>query len=294
MTIGQTELATVDQATGEITEIQKTPNELLLHAREAARALEGVITSNERPPVMFNGKRFLEYPHWQTIAKFYHCTVSTDGVEFIDICGVQGFKAKAKVIDETNGLCVGQAEAYCMKDERNWKDKPMFQLASMAQTRAGAKALSNKFRFVAIVAGYEPTPSEEMTGDEKSFQRIQQPRAKTDSLASPEQSIGLDRAPLGDETDGHAIEFPSKAPPENKQVEAVKKVFGKENKLVTDRQRKMLFAIMKQVNMPENVLREYIETHFDTQHTSELTMAQFDLVLGWVNKYGNKHDGTGN
>lgn len=41
---------------------------------------------------------------------------------------------------------------------------PQFQLRSMAQTRAGAKALRNALAWVVVLAGYRPTPAEEMTG----------------------------------------------------------------------------------------------------------------------------------
>lgn len=41
---------------------------------------------------------------------------------------------------------------------------PLFQLRSMAQTRAGAKALRNVLAWVVVLAGYKPTPAEEMTG----------------------------------------------------------------------------------------------------------------------------------
>lgn len=39
---------------------------------------------------------------------------------------------------------------------------PQFQLRSMAQTRAGAKALRNALGWVVVLAGYKPTPAEEM------------------------------------------------------------------------------------------------------------------------------------
>jgi hypothetical protein len=39
---------------------------------------------------------------------------------------------------------------------------PLYQLASMAQTRANAKALRNVLAWVAVLAGYKPTPAEEM------------------------------------------------------------------------------------------------------------------------------------
>lgn len=47
---------------------------------------------------------------------------------------------------------------------------PLFQLASMAQTRANAKALRNVLSWVAVLAGAAPTPAEEMDGV-KGFSR---------------------------------------------------------------------------------------------------------------------------
>jgi hypothetical protein len=40
---------------------------------------------------------------------------------------------------------------------------PFFQLRSMAQTRAAAKCLRNVLAWVVVMAGYKPTPAEEMT-----------------------------------------------------------------------------------------------------------------------------------
>jgi len=174
--------------TGEV--IEKTPEDLLLAARDAAQALERVIQLNDRPPVMFNGKRYLEFHHWQVCAKFYHVTVRTLEAVPCEIDGQKGFKAKAEVIDEKTGLIVGGAEAYCFRDEPNWAKKPLFQLASMAQTRAASKALANKFRFVAIVAGYEGTPSEEMIGDGTPQRQVAMPRAKEIPQAEGRDSVG--------------------------------------------------------------------------------------------------------
>ena len=41
---------------------------------------------------------------------------------------------------------------------------PLFQLASMAQTRANSKVLRNVLSWVVVLAGYKPTPAEEMLG----------------------------------------------------------------------------------------------------------------------------------
>lgn len=247
----------VNKETGEIAEIQQTPEVMLLAARDAARSLKSVIDSNDRPPVSFGGKQYLEYPHWQTIAKFYHCSVATEGAEFVEIQGVPGFKAKAVVIDDKTGIKIGSAEAYCLKDEPNWKNKPMFQLASMAQTRAGAKALANKFRYVAIVAGYEPTPKEEMDGIEIK------PSIKTPQAKPIEAQVVKEEIPFGE---------------------------GKSNIApISDKQRKLLWAKCRAAKVPEEVFKAYIKDVFLVEHTDELPWTAMDPLIKWIESYANNH-----
>jgi hypothetical protein len=55
-----------------------------------------------------------------------------------------------------------RAYGVCSSDEPNWRGKPEFQLASMAQTRAAGKVLRLLLGWIVTLAGYEPTPAEEM------------------------------------------------------------------------------------------------------------------------------------
>jgi len=255
------EIEVVNAKTGELTtEVPATPQELLMAARDAARALKAVIDSNDRPPVSFNGKQYLEYQHWQTLAKFYHCSVGTEDAKAVEIDGVKGFHAKAKVIDEKTGLVIGSAEAYCLRDEANWKSKPIFQLASMAQTRAGAKALANKFRYVAIVAGYEPTPKEELTGDEFK-PNVQMPKEKT---IGPEIEIAS-------ATEASQIDFGD--PPTEAQVE---------EKVISEKQRKLLFAKWKSKGVHEDVVKAKMAIDFGKRHSKDLTTKELDKLLKWI------------
>lgn len=258
----------VVQKNGElVTQEAPTPNELMLAARDAARALKAVIDSNDRPPVSFNGKQYLEFPHWQTLAKFYHCAVATEGAEFVDVGGVPGFRAKAIVIDENTGMKIGSAEAYCLRDEPNWKNKPMFQLASMAQTRAGSKALANKFRYVAIVAGYEPTPKEEMDGVDLK-----------PSVAMPRAKI----APQVDPADDYAEE--AGEPPEIDKTLPL----APSKDLASDKQRKMLFARSRNLGISEEELKQYIGYKFKIESTKDLRWKDVDDVVKWI----DSHDPT--
>lgn len=242
--------ALVNKKTGEVMEIglQKTPDEIILDASEAARTLKKLIDSNTQKPLVFNKKQYLEYPHWQTIGKFFHTAAATGDAEFVEVGGVKGFKASGRVIDEKTGLVVGGAEAFCLVDEPNWKHKPLFQLASMAQTRAACKALSNKYRYVAILAGYEPTPAEEV--DPISDRNIQTPRERPAEIE------------MGD------------PPPEMT-----------DKKMITTKQRAMLFARCRDANIPEDVLKLFLDENFGITSTNDLTRDHFDMVLKWVDAY---------
>lgn len=75
------------------------------------------------------------------------------------------YVAEAELVNR-DGRVVGHASAACSRDEAKWNQSPAFQLRSMAQTRAEAKAFSMKFRWVTVLAGLEGTPAEEMDSTE--------------------------------------------------------------------------------------------------------------------------------
>jgi hypothetical protein len=160
------------------------PDIVLENARTAAKALADVL-SNKSKKVIMNGEQYLEFEDWQTVGQFYGFTVRTGDAVLVEIDGVKGAKARADLIDLKTGMYLGGAEAYCMRDEDHWHTRPKyewqgeepnrkrvkvgdevvpwFQLASMAQTRAGSKALRNRLAWVVVLAGYKATPAEEMT-----------------------------------------------------------------------------------------------------------------------------------
>lgn len=138
-------------------------------ASRAAKMLIDIVKQNGWAKNFGGQKDHLFYEAWQTVGKYYNVSVATKDAEPVDIGGITGFKAIGYVIDNKTGVEVGHAEAYCMRDEGNWKSKPTFQLASMAQTRAGSKSLRQMFGFVVALAGFSPTPAEEMTGQDPDW-----------------------------------------------------------------------------------------------------------------------------
>ena len=72
-----------------------------------------------------------------------------------------GWEARV-VARARDGAVIGAAEAQCTRKEEAWARRDDYALRSMAQTRATSKCLRMPLGFVMSMAGYEPTPFEEM------------------------------------------------------------------------------------------------------------------------------------
>lgn len=160
----------------------RDPKEILEEAGDRAKALKEMVQRTNTSKRIGN-KEHLQIEAWATIGNFYGCTAKADDSDPVTIEGVAGAKARARVVHVASGRVVSEAVSYCLRDEENWKQKPFFQLSSMAQTRACSKALANAFRWVVVMAGYATTPAEEMTGHEydKPKAVIPQSRPKQDA-----------------------------------------------------------------------------------------------------------------
>lgn len=149
--------------------VSRAPEIVLEEARKAATALKQVIDSKKRK-VVFNGETYLENEDWLTVARFYGVTSrisSTKYVEFGDPGDEfhsRGYEATAEAFLVQTGQIISTAESMCLSDEPNWRKKPLFQLKSMAQTRASSRVLRQVFGWVVVLAGYKPTSAEEMGG----------------------------------------------------------------------------------------------------------------------------------
>lgn len=145
--------------------IARPPSVVLREAHEAAEAVKGIVEAKPKK-VVINGETYLEFEDWQTVARFYGIAVQITNTQYVQYGDATGFEATAEAVHVETGRVVSRAEAMCLNDEDRWNKRPLFQIRSMAQTRAGAKALRNCLAWVVVLAGYRPTPAEEMVGDE--------------------------------------------------------------------------------------------------------------------------------
>lgn len=95
---------------------------------------------------------------WRGKTKYVWLYVTTDG----EMVEQDPGKGRIVWVDNPNkpGGKMPKKERRAMGEE----PVPLFQLASMAQTRACCKVLRNVLAWVVVLAGYRPTPAEEIQG----------------------------------------------------------------------------------------------------------------------------------
>jgi len=117
---------------------------------------------------------------WSSRPKYeYHFEKKSGGTTADD-------PGKNEIVWEDNPNKPGSKRPKKVKVHVGEEAVPLFQLRSMAQTRAGAKALRNALAWVVVLAGYKPTPAEEMDGAEPSGALdVTPPKAQPSPQARP-------------------------------------------------------------------------------------------------------------
>jgi len=178
--------------------LSRSPDDIIKEAKRAADALKRILDGKDKKLFLNKSKpkeQYLEFGDWQLLGKFYGLSASVipGSTKPIQVGSAVGFESAAEAIQVATGNRVSAADAMCLNDEENWKDRPqyetkkvdgadvkeqvgsksvpMFQLRSMAQTRACSKALSNALRWVIVLSGKKDisgTPAEEMVSTDAS------------------------------------------------------------------------------------------------------------------------------
>lgn len=189
---------------------------------------------------------------------------------------------------------------------------PLFQLRSMAQTRACAKALRQVFAWVVVLAGYKPTVAEEMDGepregqgeqgDEKPKPQTQRKSQKQETKApQEEQSICAEcRGPNGSHT-AECTMGKKKEPSKDMRTDAEKDAAwqakpGHDPKVhVNRKQGALLFAIQRNVGMPDEAVKATIRAICEIPEGQEvsrqlLPQAKFNEVLDAIDPDFKHHE----
>ena len=128
-------------------------------ATEVATSLKKVIETQELA-INIQGHSYVTSEGWETLGTMLGCTPYVESVEEIQI-GDKSYKYGyiATVCIRQGDRIISRASALA---ERNNSQKERHAVYSMAQTRALGKAYRMALSWIIKLAGYEPTPAEEM------------------------------------------------------------------------------------------------------------------------------------
>jgi hypothetical protein len=136
-----------------------SPAALMSGASEMAGELAKMIEA-QRLWDPINGKKYVKVEGWTTLAVMMG--VVAREVQTTEADGI--YTAVVELVRMSDGACISRASAEC-GEEKPWCTRPRYARRSMAQTRATGKACRLAFSWVMSLAGYEPTPLEEMPND---------------------------------------------------------------------------------------------------------------------------------
>jgi len=136
--------------------VLKPSSEIVKNAGRTAKILRDVVEKCK----LYNdiaGKKYVRVEGWETLGALLYCKAVVTEIEEYRT----GYRATAEIRNFEDKV-LSRGVAICLRDEKNWKDKDDYALMSMAQTRAVGKAYRLGFSWILSLAGYEPTPAEEM------------------------------------------------------------------------------------------------------------------------------------
>ena len=108
------------------------------------------------------------------------------------------WESRVELRSTRTGQVHGGATSMCTSHEKMWRNADEYAIRSMASTRATGKAYRLGYSNIAIGAGIEATPAEEMMGIEKADRFTKKPKqwGKPDAKPVEFSSVPLPHAPV--------------------------------------------------------------------------------------------------
>lgn len=169
------------------------PTQDIEQGTKAADALVKLVKKAGLAKKFGGEKEHLFVEAWEALGKFYRMSAKPMDATPVTVEGIAGAKARAVIIDIDTGHEISGADAYCMRDEPNWRNRPFYQLASMAQTRAASKAFRMVLAFVPALAGFATTPAEEMSDMDRVVPEKKEPPKQPPKKDEPDHRAEITR-----------------------------------------------------------------------------------------------------
>lgn len=137
-----------------------TPTALVAGATQISDQLAKIIR-DKKLANKIQGKEYVRVEGWTTLAALLGVIAREDKCEQQDD---GSFIATVSLVRMSDGNVISTASAECGMDEPKWANGPRYARRSMAITRATGKAARLAFSWIMALAGFQPTPAEEMDG----------------------------------------------------------------------------------------------------------------------------------
>jgi len=137
--------------------IQMRPEEVIERASQIATQLAKIIKDRQLS-TRIRDKDHVRVEGWTTLG----AVLGVIPRERNTVRTEQGFESYVELIRTSDGVVVGGASAICSWAEPRWSKADDYAVRSMAITRATGKAYRLGFSWIMVLAGYSPTPAEEM------------------------------------------------------------------------------------------------------------------------------------
>lgn len=166
------------------------PAAMIAVATALADALKNII-DRQRLYTEIRGKRYPQVEAWMTIGRLDNVVAREAERPIRNDDG--SYEAFVELVRLSDGMVIGRASALCgMADDEPWGGTPAkngrpaqppraeYARRSMAVTRATSRAFRQQYSWIMALAGYEPTPADEMPHE----------RGETHQPAGREPTIG--------------------------------------------------------------------------------------------------------
>src|SRR3972149_7962057 len=157
--------------------IQMRPEDVIARASAIATELAKIIR-DKHLSVRIRDKDYVKVEAWTTMGAILGVIPRERETRPID----SGFESYVDLIRPSDGVVVGGASAICSWDEPTWKNRDPYAVRSMAITRATSKAFRLGYSWIVVLAGYSPTPAEEM--DQANEGTVKETSPKAESSAA--------------------------------------------------------------------------------------------------------------
>jgi hypothetical protein len=237
------------------------PNQMLRQARDVADVLMRLV-EEKKLYLTIGKKKHLYVEAWETLGHFYGVTGKITDVRPVvdEITGAAGFEATADAIHMQTTTVISSARALCLNNEENWDTRPKYEYEEGKPRK---------------LVGEVPVPTFQL---ESMAQTRAVGKVLRNVLAFVVALAGYATTPAEEMTGTEREKQANGKDPQPKKEAAGAP------KRITDPQRKRMFAIMHEHQVPTMELVNIIKKHGFNQ-AFEITVDKYDAIISEIQNW---------